>query len=192
MISHRQTVTGHGPILEYVYSTRRVDRQLRRWQLSMLNVVAPGVVDLRDGVRVLERLPSHIYEWLTRQRTRKERQRRENDGRWYVLLSDRVDLGVGDKMSAFDVNFWLHSRALNQVVCELICHWRIRKLQRCIERLEQSLLGGRRQGTRSGHLRKQRIIQKSQIELFWWATSCETRRHWVSRLRAGRSPRSMA
>lgn len=68
-----------------------------------------------------------------------------NDGRWYVLLCNRVHLGVGDKMSALDVNLRLHGHALDVVVCELICDWRIRQLERCIERLEQGLLGRRRQ-----------------------------------------------
>ena len=40
----------------------------------------------------------------------------EDDGRKYVLLSDCVNLGVSDKMSALDVNLWLHGHALDVVV----------------------------------------------------------------------------
>lgn len=53
-----------------------------------------------------------------------------NDERWYLLLCNCVHLGVGDKMSAFNVNLWFHGHTLGVVICKLLCHWRIRELQR--------------------------------------------------------------
>lgn len=106
--------------------------------------------------------------WLASQASGIEKAGSRYDGRWYVLLCNRVHLGMSDKMSALYVNLWLESHAFDIVICKLIRHWRIGKLQRCIERLEHRILGRgrkRHQRARCGRLRKQWIFQERQVEL---------------------------